>query len=688
MKKFLKSALALSLFAVLASCATDDTLIGDSDGIVKKSEKRYLQVTLSSADGLPETRTPGDLEASGSYGEGTMAENKIHTLEFYFYDKDKNFHSYYNLPLDKAGVDPEKVDDANRPNVGAFYHCNVPVTLIQGETYPQYVICIVNSVEGSSYVNKSMDEAQKKTLTSIYGASEEDTPKYFGMSNSVYYGVDEYTSKSDQLIMATPFKIDALKTESELETMTTEQKEAAAINIYVERYAAKVNLDLSQTQISDYTTGNEGDVALTFTPTGWGVNAIEKSFFFLKAFRTLDASTITPNAGTASGGYGNTFEEYAALDFLFKGWNNASHHRSFWARTPGYYLNDYPIVSDDINDDPNVQYQIEYLKYNDCQKIESANEAGKPFSHYVMETTMKKSRLTGEDMPANYLPLASIPSVLITGEYRIKGHEDTEADLYAYGMQDNKYRFYTGDTHAATVGLANITDKMLDDQTIILRRIEDGDKVSYVSYNSETIGDLRSKFTMAHPSKEVRTASISSVGGQVNGGGVKVAADIVVLQLHELSEGEDLNLWFYNSVVGEYQQITSSNVNVANLLLLQNLGGAHMYNKGKAYFSAPIQHWGWYRQETTKASGAKQNANPNKGQPMAEWDWSKMETGDFGIVRNHIYEMQIGKIVGLGTGIKDPDEPIVPPADKVGYQVHFHVNIQKWAVLPVQTWDF
>lgn len=73
---------------------------------------------------------------------------------------------------------------------------------------------------------------------------------------------------------------------------------------------------------------------------------------------------------------------------------------------------------------------------------------------------------------------------------------------------------------------------------------------------------------------------------------------------------------------------------------------------------------------------------------MAEWDWSKMKTGDFGIVRNHVYTMKIGKIEGLGTGIADPDDPIVPPADKVKYAVHFHVNIQKWAVLPTQEWNW
>lgn len=122
---------------------------------------------------------------------------------------------------------------------------------------------------------------------------------------------------------------------------------------------------------------------------------------------------------------------------------------------------------------------------------------------------------------------------------------------------------------------------------------------------------------------------------------------------------------------------TADRVSKVNRLLYQNIGGAHAYIDGKAFFSAPIQHWGWYREN-----------NENKDLTIDKWDWSKMQTGDFGIVRNHVYTIEIGKITGLGTGIIDDNDPLLPPTDKVSYAVRFRVNIQKWATLPKQVWNW
>jgi len=671
MKRFLKSALAVLPLVMLASCAADDIVV--DDGIAKNSETRYLRVTLSSADGTPGSRSIDGLDAEdGNYEGGTTDENKINTLEFYFYDRFKNFHSYVSMNVKDAPTDPTQNTDASKPNLHGFYHCNVPVELVQGETFPQYVICIINSVEGSAYKDKSMAEAQTKILKSIYASNSGDT-KYFGMSNSVYYGKDEVIGTDNELIMATPFKTEMLKTETELKKLEAEGKlEANAIDIYVERYAAKVNLDLSSTAVSDYTSGGDNEVSLHFNPTGWTVNAIERSFFFLKAFRK--PSETSANADTPAG-VGLDFASFADMNaILFSGWNNAAHHRCFWARTPGYYANDYPLVSDDVNRSDENQYQVDYNSYNDCTPVDGK----KLYSKYVMETTMKKSRLTGEDMGDQYLPLSSIPSVLLVGKYSVNDQEGV--DFYTYGKSGDKYVVYSGEV-TEIEGTRKIKDKMLDDQTIIL--YYDNQKDAYIPVNSEYAenSNLRDIFEVGHPSEQVRMTGTGATESQENNGGIRVAADVVVLQIMQANE----NLYFYNSATQKYEKVTAEYLNTANRLLLQNLGGAHFYKEGMAFFSAPIQHWGWYR---TEKDDPQKEANPNFGKPMDEWDWTKMETGDFGVVRNHIYTLNIGKIEGLGTGIKDPDEPIVPPADKVGYQVHFHVNIQKWAVLPTQQWDF
>ncbi len=679
MKRFLKSALAALPLVMLASCAADDIVV--DDGIAKKSETRYLQVTLSSANGTPETRAIGNLDATdGKYDTGTPEENAIKTLDFYFYDSQKQYHSYVPMAIsdDGTALNPTPIEDAEHPNLSGYYHCNVPVELIQGEKYPQYVICIINSYQGSTYRDLPMVDAQTRILESIYSNAEGET-QYFGMSNSVYYGQDEVTGENGVLIMATPFKTEMLKTETELAAMSETEIEDYTINIHVERYAAKVNLDLSGTSVTPYASGDNA-VTLTFEPKKWAVNAVERSFFFLKAFRRPAASTTGTNTPT---GVGVDFATMSEMDdILFTGWNNEAHHRCFWARTPGYYANEYPLVADDIvtsTDKPTGQYNLSYFNYTQCENLDGTNQ----YHQYVMETTMKQSRLTGADMGDQYLPLASIPSVILVGQYKVGGRTDY-IDFYTYGKQNDKFLVYSGETNEIT-GTRKIIDKMLDDQSIIVYLNESGVYTpvgSAYAAATDVSADkkVRSQFTVEHPSPQVRSTSIGIAEGLAENGGIRVAADVVVLQITEPNE----KLYFYNTVNQKYEPITSGYLNTVNRLLLQNLGGAHFYKDGMAFFSAPIQHWGWYRADNENA----QPKGDGTAKTIDDWDWTKMKTGDFGVVRNHVYSLKIGKIEGLGTGIKNPDEPIVPPADKVGYKVHFHVNIQKWAVLPTQNWNF
>lgn len=705
MKKFLKTALAILPIAMLASCS-DDVLPDNNGEIAEKTETRYLQVTLSSADGTPYSRAIGDLQAEvGQYESGTEDENKIKTLDFYFYDRYKNFHSHVSMNLTDADsdgsgdIDPDPITDPNRPNLSGFYHCNVPVELVQGETLPTYVICIINAVQSAAYRDKPMEEAQKTVLTSLYAGIASDT-KYFGMSNSVYYGRDEVTGNNNELIMATPFDTNKLKSATELKAMDEEALEANTINIYVERYAVKVNLDLKDTQVPDYKTKtiNGNGVTLKFTAQGWNPNSVESKFFFLKAFRTIAATTMTGNDGETTGGYGVDFEKFENLSFLFTGWNNENHHRCYWARTPGYYENIYPIVADDVDNQGGTtkgQYSVQYNSYNQCIAENPIKSLGS-FSAYTMESTMKRQRLTNEDgsMGSQYLPTAAIPAVLMVGQYTVNGEA---VDFYTYnkytetvdGKKVEKSYIYCGESNDIT-GARNIKDKMIDDQSILMYLDEEQNRYLSLSSAYATENGLRELFEVEHPSLQVRMTSASAVTGEAENGGLKIAGDIVCLQIKQPTE----KLIFYNAANKDngnngFEAVTTDNINYVNRLLYQNLGGAHMYKNGYAFFTAPIYHWGWYRKEIKDASGKiTQEKNPNYGKPANEWDWSKMRTGDFGLVRNHIYTVKIGKIEGLGNGIKDPNDPLLPSADKVGYEVHFHVNIQKWAVLPTQNWDW
>lgn len=641
MEKIFKSLLFGLPLVILGACSSDEPASGGTDdNVAEKSEVRYLKVNLVNANGNsgPASRAIGD--GSDDYANGTEAENKIRTIDFYLYDADKNYHSHVPLSL-TSPVNPTTPGAIT--SVHGFYETNLPVSLVQGEKMPQYVICIVNAVNASFYENRSMEQAQSQLLSSFY-SPEDGGDKYLSMNNSVYYGLDVVTGLDNQLIMATPFDTNKLLTKTELDKMSETELEEVTVDIYVERYAAKVNFSINTAGIEDFTAAN--GITLAFTPLNWGVNAYEKEFYFLKSYRE-------------SNGTGLNYEPFSTLDgLLFPGWNRPGHFRSFWARTPGYYKDDYPLVADDILDEATYPYEDdESYPYPVYYQSASSAKNAIGSSQYVIETTLKGSRLTGQNMPERYLPLTSIPSVVLVGKYTVNGKS---VSFYTYQKDaTDKPEIYAANEGEIGSDVKTIHDRLLETQTVVLK------KVSNDGYFPVRKTDLTSTgtFTVEHPAKAVRH-------------GLKVGGDLVTLQIKAANSG----FYFYDSEEKKYTEINSdASIAKANRLLYQNLGGAHAYINGMAFFSAPIQHWGWYRED---------NTNYKENKSMDEWDWSIMKTGDFGIVRNHVYTININKITGLGTGIISNTDPLLPPTDKVSYAVNFRVNIQKWATLPTQTWEW
>ncbi|MDE6369060.1 MAG: Mfa1 fimbrilin C-terminal domain-containing protein, partial [Muribaculaceae bacterium] len=116
---------------------------------------------------------------------------------------------------------------------------------------------------------------------------------------------------------------------------------------------------------------------------------------------------------------------------------------------------------------------------------------------------------------------------------------------------------------------------------------------------------------------------------------------------------------------------TQISVQDANIALAKNVGFALYYTLGHAYFNIPVRHFGWYR-------AGNENAKD------AIFDWNKVKVGDFGMVRNHAYNIKVDKIIGLANGIGGDEVELVPPSSETNYYVSYQVHILKWAVVPTQ----
>ena len=95
------------------------------------------------------------------------------------------------------------------------------------------------------------------------------------MSNSVFYGTNPITGQSQVRMVATPI------TTAQLYNTPAEATANPAVEIFVERYASKVNLTLEAGNIKDNTADVNG-YTLKFVPEYWRPNAIDKNTYVVK----------------------------------------------------------------------------------------------------------------------------------------------------------------------------------------------------------------------------------------------------------------------------------------------------------------------------------------------------------------------------------------------------------------------
>ena len=347
-------------------------------------------------------------------------------------------------------------------------------------------------------------------------------------------------------------------------------------------------------------------------------------------------------------------------------WNDAPLHRSYWACSPSYYAVAFPQVSDNIADlvdgdgtgagEEVGEFKLKYYSYNQIVATTGTGAGVKDFAasndgtlpcKYVLENTM------GEAAFASLNPKAAAPSLLMAGSYNVKNGEtaiDANTGFYLY---DNN--LYFGEVVTGAVANAVTMKNKFFDANLVLAVDEEGTLL-----NSASAGTLASIFVVKHPDKEVR-------------GTQAVPHRFVTLQL---SSAPATGLYYKPNGSSVWVAVTADNLNAVNLLLWQQLGNAYAYTEGKAYYSIPIKHLG--------ATENKTDSPFSEVDGKESIDWAKVRVGDFGLVRNHVYTLNVTEISGLATGIEDLDYPIVPPMDTDNYWIKYRLNILNWRIVPAQ----
>lgn len=652
----------------LTGCSHDD--LPKQAEVVDHDQTRYLAVAISSPTNYM-TRAEGD-----NFEYGTAEENKVNSLYFVFYDADGKVVSYKNM----NGTGSNPTDNATNNNVARFWTSVVPIEMTRGQKVPQYVMCFVNPVEIADLTTKTLTDLDLETRSAV------KTGNGFAMSNSVYYGFNPVTGQNHVRVMATPILEGKLfSTEQEAENAL---KTDAILDIYVERYAAKINLTMTPDALGEgypvkliNEDGTFKESKITFTPEYWRPNAVDRTTYVTKAFAT------SPNA---DGSVTNVNATYAAVNEAFlntgmsgeglTGWNDPTNFRSYWGCSPSYYANAYPECSDNITDQGARPYDLKYFRYNELENgvntagqtvgdpaIKWDNDKGFTGAFYSRETTASIANIHGgtADNPVN--SKAVVASAVIVGNYAINPEDksadaDPEGTFYLYGKNQGVDICYQN--------LSSVKNAMIGNQAVLFTDIEGTDPVTDAQY-----------FVVKHPAQEVRANYNNAVSGR-----------LVTLQLTAETLAEKDAVYYYdeeaNDGEGGYVPISATDEDLANKLIAANrllwasTSTAQIFYKGLAFFSVPIRHLGW--DKNVDANAPLLTENTTSGRPSV-YNWGNLRLGDLGVVRNHVYNLEITAINGLGIGLENETQPMVPPMDPDNYYVAARLNVLQWRIVGKQS---
>lgn len=662
-------------------CSSDNA--PDSpDRVVEAGTQFYIRVAIANADGATRAGYTDNTDESNYTDGDKTTESAVKSVLFVFYNADGGYVANKTIanPTLSAGSD----------NIESLLDIVVPVTIQETSKIPAYVVAYVNpTTSASSNVTGNLEDIQKRirSLADVLpsGTQEGTNTNGFLMTNSVYY-----EEGSNAPIVAAPVPPTALY-ESEADA----KKGDASITVYVERAMAKVNVFTNRTDeggngtLADapQTVVNAGDQAnytLSFDAKAWGLNNEEKNTYILKNFRTgsvnipnpIDENTQLPSIANMSWSEANSaMSSLTSPDWNYPAKTEANKgRRSFWAYSPNYFnATTYPEYSDQIStSNPSPLNQISVTEIWDTENNKRGTK-GHDFGTgaYTLENTVSDAVL--RETKAG---VRAITSAVIVGKYTVKNADGTEVrydNLYlrrgisvSEGTTSNIV--YVGNDYMMQSFLSQQT--ATDGVIFVKNAASSTPEYSPVSWADANKDNIKADFEIVHPEKDVT--------------GVYTANRFVTLQLKSTAtltktegEGDDAKQvpkYYYRDNNGLMTAVASGNRNLVNIALYQHLnaklGAVEMFNGGYAYFKVPIRHlWG----QNNKGFGDSATATLDG-----------FVLGQYGVVRNHIYNINVTAIGGIGTGISDPDEPIVFPITEKEYFVKTEIRVQKWRIVPTQ----
>ena len=423
--------LLLGLMAVgtLFSCTNDESEFENAS--VGQLEKSYITVNVNSAY---------DITRAANYEDGNDVEKKVNKATFFFFD---NAGSPYNVSVETGGTGVNYIvknnlggSNSTSENIETITEAVLTIEGNKG-TNPSKVVAVLNwDYAGSSISLYDL----KSTLVDLAAATNQTSG--FVMSNSVYM------SGSD-VMDATPITAANIAT-------TINDANAIAVQVYVERLAAKVALATSETD-GLYDTGVENPLSpgtnFYAKVVNWELNTTMSHSNMVK---TISPSWSDDNLGII-------------------GWNIEAYKRSFWGTSAS--------VGGEVSLDKNFSWNG------------ITNTVGEP--EYCLENTTGQNTKVLVSAQISDAQGNAVEVVKFLGEYiTVEGLKNQIASALA-----TKYYKYDGATYASIlpedIELVQAGNSGVDSYTVTYRLATAAEALTWkvknadgVSYSDAAVADV------------------------------------------------------------------------------------------------------------------------------------------------------------------------------------------------------
>ena len=637
------SKLFFGLFGLLAlaSCGEEKDM-PNNPGEVIDGDSRFMSVTIRNVQGG--SKAEGDQTTDGKYEEGLEKENKIESLRFYFFNSEgkavsvkQDGTNFY----DCTEITPEGLD---MPNVEKKLKAVIVINTKKGDNiYDLKKMVAVANFESLGLSDASTDLETLRGIIKNFNPDGDEykayevgsTMKPFVMTSSVFGSND--------------FQCEVEIKPSDIYTNTTDA-EANPVDVFIERVLAKVRVSF------DWTTVADGDndvmkVIKNVSYDGKTYDAVQ-----LKQKTETGSEAITADGknvyaiftgwcptGVAQSSY--AFKKVNSSWNLGWSWNDATYHRSYWAE------NSFA--------DPTVgaTAQTSTLKYfapsaavGKFGTPVSGNSANYTGSFYYIQENAATMGGNGEKVaydPATQLSNRTqvyLGAVLVTLSEEADGATATALTLAEWGGA--KY---------TSAGLIAEMLKVVSSQIYMAKKTMEGEKVKWI-YTPLSAADVVLKSNV-----------------EIKGDLFDAEDDTRYMTYIQLKLDDDGNFTFPEDYEHKfYSRINpngpaadgSDDMSIAQVNeALTKMPGAMVWKDGMTYYFTDIQHIA-YSPTATDNNATK---------------------GGFGVVRNHIYDIELNTVYGLGTPIFTPEGGeviIVPQKPEPEYSyIGARINVLSWRVV-------